>query len=85
MGRLIERLAFEKGINYQYSIKDDVNIIGNADEIRQFLTILIDNAIKNTNYGGSIDYECTDILNLKENILSFSFIFPLLHTFNFVL
>lgn len=53
-----ESLAYEKGFKYIYDIQDDINIIGNDDEIRQLMTILIDNAIKNTNINGSIEIFC---------------------------
>ena len=53
-----ESVAFEKDIDYKYDISEGVNIIGNADEIRQLLTILIDNAIKNTDDKGRIELRC---------------------------
>ncbi len=58
MALTYESVAFEKEINYKCDISDNVGIIGNADEIRQLLTILIDNAIKNTNEKGSIELCC---------------------------
>ena len=54
-----ESIAFENGFVFQYDIDDDINIYGNDDEIRQLLAILIDNAIKNTNEGGSIFLKCS--------------------------
>ena len=53
-----ESVAFEKDIDYKYDISEGVSIIGNADEIRQLLTILIDNAIKNTDDKGRIELRC---------------------------
>ena len=58
MALTYESVAFEKEIDYKYDISDNVSIIGNADEIRQLLTILIDNAIKNTNEKGRIELRC---------------------------
>ena len=58
MALTYESVAFEKDIDYKYDIREDINIIGNADEIRQLLTILIDNAIKNTNDKGRIELRC---------------------------
>nr|WP_297709105.1 HAMP domain-containing sensor histidine kinase [uncultured Butyrivibrio sp.] len=58
MALTYESVAYEQGIVYKYDISDDVSIIGNADEIRQLLTILIDNAIKNTNDKGRIEIRC---------------------------
>ena len=58
MALTYESVAFEKEIDYKYDISDNVRIIGNADEIRQLLTILIDNAIKNTNEKGRIELRC---------------------------
>lgn len=52
--------AFEKQLVYDYSIIPDVCIKGNEDEIRQLLAILIDNAIKNTDAGGSIYIRCQE-------------------------
>ena len=56
-----ESLAFEKGFTYNYEIENDIDIIGNADEIRQLMTILVDNAIKNTNENGSIEICCKSV------------------------
>ena len=58
MALTYESVAFEKEIDYKYDISDNVRIVGNADEIRQLLTILIDNAIKNTNEKGRIELRC---------------------------
>ena len=58
MALTYDSISFEKGYDYKYDIEDDIYINGNDDEIRQLLAILIDNAIKNTNQGGSITLKC---------------------------
>lgn len=58
MALTYESMAFEKGISYEYEIQDGIFMIGNDDEIRQLLTILIDNAIKNTDGNGRIGIGC---------------------------
>lgn len=49
-----ESVAFEKAITYQCEISEDIFIMGDADELKQLVIILIDNAIKNTDSPGLI-------------------------------
>ncbi|MBR2100942.1 MAG: HAMP domain-containing histidine kinase [Eubacterium sp.] len=49
-----ESIAFEKEITYQYEIADGLTVMGDEDELKQLVTILIDNAIKNTESPGLI-------------------------------
>ena len=51
--------AFEKRIDYRFQTEDDINVMGNADEMRQLLAILIDNAIKNTDEAGTVEINCS--------------------------
>ena len=53
-----ESTAFEKKLDYRYQVDDECFIMGNADDLRQLLSILIDNAIKNTDELGVIDICC---------------------------
>lgn len=55
MSLTYESAAFEKKITFGYEIKDSLYIRGNADEIRQLMAILLDNAIKNTQELGQIE------------------------------
>ncbi len=50
----MEPIAFEKEIMIQESIKDDVFVKGDADEIKRLIVILVDNAIKYCNVSGEI-------------------------------
>lgn len=43
-----EGLAFERGIDYEIDIADEVNCLGYADQLRQLVAILLDNAFKYT-------------------------------------
>ena len=78
MALTYDSISFEKGYDYKYDIEDDIYINGNDDEIRQLLAILIDNAIKNTNQGGSITLKCAaqdkkaliEVVNSGEGISS---------------
>lgn len=53
-----ESIAFEKHIEYEYLVEPAINLLGNEDEIKQLLAILIDNAIKNTPEMGKITLCC---------------------------
>ena len=50
-----ESVAYEKGIEYKYSIDKNISFYGAEDEIRQLMAILIDNAVKHTGNGNRID------------------------------
>lgn len=58
MSMTFESTAFEKKLDYRYQVDDECFIMGNADDLRQLLSILIDNAIKNTDELGVIDICC---------------------------
>lgn len=58
MSMTFESTAFEKKLDYRYQVEDECFIMGNADDLRQLLSILIDNAIKNTDELGIIDICC---------------------------
>lgn len=53
-----ESIAFEKGKELSSAIEDDIGFNGSADEIRQLLAILLDNAIKNSSEHGKIELRC---------------------------
>lgn len=53
-----ESVAFEKKLDYRYQVDEGIHIMGNADELRQLLAILIDNAIKNTEEPGMVRICC---------------------------
>ena len=50
-----ESVAFDKKRRMEYEIQESVKIRGDADEIRQLIVILLDNAIKNAGEGGKIE------------------------------
>lgn len=54
MALTYESVAFEKNINFVYDIENNLCINGDADEIRQLMAILLDNAIKNTPEAGTV-------------------------------
>lgn len=58
MALTYESVAFEKQLKFDYEVLSNIEITGNADEIRQLLAILIDNAIKNSKKGGNISLSC---------------------------
>jgi signal transduction histidine kinase len=49
-----ESIAFEKGIAMKNDILPDISIIGNEDEIRRLIDVLLDNAMKYTEPGGKV-------------------------------
>lgn len=58
MALTYESVAFEKQLKFNYEASLNVEIMGNADEIRQLLAILIDNAFKNTEKNGNVSLCC---------------------------
>lgn len=57
----LESLMFEKNINLKYKIDENIKIYSNSEEMKQLISILLDNAIKHSNEDGKI------IVNLSEN------------------
>ena len=57
----LESLVFEKNIDLKYSIEEKIMFYSNSDEMKQLISILLDNAIKHSVSNGKI------IINLKEN------------------
>lgn len=58
MSLTYESTAFEKQLDYHYQVEEDIFIKGNADELRQVMAILLDNAIKNTDALGIVEISC---------------------------
>ena len=50
----MEAVIFEKNISLHYDIEPDLNIYGNKEQMKQVVMILLDNAIKYTDYKGFI-------------------------------
>lgn len=51
----LEAVIYEKNINLVCDIRDNINIIGDKDRMKQLILILLDNAIKYTNQNGTIE------------------------------
>lgn len=66
MALTYESIAFEKRVKFLYEVTQEVYIWGNADELRQLVAILIDNAVKNTESGGCISLKCLENKKAKE-------------------
>lgn len=62
MALTYESVAYDKKIDYNYNIDDDISFYGNEDDIRQLIAILIDNAIKHTDSGNTIN------ISLSKNV-----------------
>ena len=58
---VLESLMFEKNITLQYDINENIYLNCNSDEIKQLVSILLDNAIKHSINNGKI------IVNLYKN------------------
>lgn len=54
-GLLMEANALEAGILMDTDVEEGIRFIGNPDDIKHVLLILLDNALKNTFEGGRID------------------------------
>ncbi len=57
-----ESVAFEKGLELKTDITDDIKVTGNSTQLKQLVSILLDNAIKHTNEKGAVFCKLT-----KEN------------------
>ena len=51
----LEAIIYEKKIELRQEIESGIQIISDADQVRQIVTILLDNAAKYTNGGGTIE------------------------------
>ena len=54
---MFESMAYEKSIKINYNIEDDVKIGAYREDIKQIVSILVDNAIKHTKEDGNIFIE----------------------------
>lgn len=54
-GLLMEANALDAGIQLNTEVEEGIHFIGNPDDIKHVLLILLDNALKNTFEGGQID------------------------------
>lgn len=52
---LMEAVVFEKNVNMNYDIAPDLTVNGNAEQLKQLVMILLDNACKYTPEKGAID------------------------------
>ena len=62
LGRLVsgealpfESVAFENGVTLESSVADGVQVSGNSTQLRQLISILLDNAIRHCGHGGTVD------------------------------
>ena len=53
-----ESIAYERNCELHYSVEDGLVQFGDADEMRQLITILIDNAIKNSDRYYPVECNC---------------------------
>lgn len=51
---LMEAVIFEKNVNMEYDIEPDLFVNGNAEQLKQIVMILVDNAVKYTPQKGDI-------------------------------
>lgn len=49
-----ESVAFEKGLELKTDISDNIKVTGNSTQLKQLVSILLDNAIKHTNEKGEV-------------------------------
>lgn len=63
---IFESLAYEKEINLIDEIEENITLKGNSEEIKQLLSILIDNGMKHTNKGNEV---IVSLKKYKNNII----------------
>lgn len=61
-----ESITFEKGINLDYSIDKDIYYTSNSDDIKEVMSILLDNATKHCSKDGRIEVK---LKNNKNDII----------------
>ena len=49
-----ESVAFEKGLNLNTNIASNIGVIGNSTQLKQIVSILLDNAIRHSKGGGEV-------------------------------
>ena len=49
-----ESVAFEKGLNLNTNITSNIGVIGNSTQLKQIVSILLDNAIRHSKGGGKV-------------------------------
>ena len=49
-----ESVAFEKGLNLNTNIANDISLVGNSTQLKQIVSILIDNAIRHSKGEGEV-------------------------------
>lgn len=63
---VFESMIYEKKIKLELNIKEKIEFYGEKEDIKQVVSILIDNAIKHTNEGNKI---IVDLIKEKNNII----------------
>lgn len=63
---IFESITFEKGINLDYSIDKDIYFNSNSDDIKEVMSILLDNATKHCSKNGKIEVK---LKNSKNDIV----------------
>ena len=49
-----ESVAFEKGLNLNTNIANDISVVGNSTQLKQIVSILLDNAIRHSKAQGEV-------------------------------
>ena len=49
-----ESVAFEKGLNLNTNIANDISVVGNSTQLKQIVSILLDNAIRHSREQGEV-------------------------------
>lgn len=56
-------IAMSRNVKFESSIAENVSIVGNENEIRRCITLLLDNAFRYTNEGGFVSVKVQSLLN----------------------
>lgn len=55
-----ESAAYENGLELEYSLKENLFVNGNCIQLKQLVSILLDNAVRHSSYGNKIELALTE-------------------------
>lgn len=80
VGAMFEGMAYEKKVKIKSKVAENIDFIGNKEDIKHVVSVLIDNAIKHTKEDGEVILELEKEkgkidVNCKDGYTTFKVIF----------